>query len=93
MVNNLQVKSIVDNTSENDYFRDQLAELKESLLNPVEVKFQIQEDYDDEKSTLRRSSSDCSDIESISSSVLSRDKRKIPDGEYICVILLVCLPF
>ncbi|CAG9811220.1 unnamed protein product [Chironomus riparius] len=94
MVNSLQVQSKFDkeaNASENGHFRDQLAELKESLLNPVEVKFQIHEDYDDEKSTLRRSSSDCSDIESISSSVLSRDKRKIPDGGYGWVIVFASL--
>ncbi|XP_070493052.1 monocarboxylate transporter 14-like [Chironomus tepperi] len=88
MVNNLQIQSKLDN---DDHFRDQLAELKESLLNPAEVKFQIQEDYDDEKSTLRRSSSDCSDIESISSSVLSRNKRTIPDGGYGWVIVFSSL--
>lgn len=58
------------------YYRDQLAIMKENLLNPAEVTFRIQENGNKRK-RLTTISSDISDVESVSSST-TKEKKKIP---------------
>ena len=63
------------------YYRDQLAIIKENLLNPAEVTFDVEDDTARRK-RLTTISSELSDVseESLSSLSLVRDKKKIPDG-------------
>lgn len=59
------------------YYRDQLAIMKENLLNPAEVTFRIQENGTKRK-RLTTISSEISDVESVSSGSTTKDKKKIP---------------
>lgn len=80
----LNGRKIFPNTNDDypsQYYRDQLAIMKENLLNPAEVTFKVQENGTHRK-RLTTISSEVSDVESVSSSSTSKDKKKIPDGEY-----------
>lgn len=63
------------NGKTSQYFRDQLATMKENLLNPVEVTFRVQENGT-KRERLTTISSEVSDIESVTSG--STTKKKIP---------------
>ena len=69
--------------SHNVYYRDQLAIIREHLLNPTEVKFNVEDDVTKRK-RLTTISSEISDVSEDSVSTIStiKDKKKIPDGEY-----------
>jgi hypothetical protein len=64
-----------DTSHTSRYFRDQLATMKENLLNPAEVTFRIQENGTKRK-RLTTISSEISDVESVTSG--STTKKKIP---------------
>lgn len=66
------------NGDTSQYFRDQLATMKENLLNPAEVTFRIQENGTKRK-RLTTISSEISDVESVTSG--STTKKKIPVRE------------
>lgn len=72
------------------YYRDQLAIMKENLLNPAEVTFKVQENGVRRK-RLTTISSENSDIESVTSSGSKEHKKKIPDGGYGWVIVFASL--
>ncbi|CAG9801614.1 unnamed protein product [Chironomus riparius] len=78
--------------SHNVYYRDQLALIKEHLLNPTEVKFDVQEDVTKRK-RLTTISSEMSDMseDSVSSISTFKDKKKIPDGGYGWIIVFASL--
>lgn len=59
------------------YYRDQLAIMKENLLNPAEVTFKVQENGSRRK-RLTTISSEVSDIESTTSGSTTKEKKKIP---------------
>jgi hypothetical protein len=65
------------------YFRDQLATMKENLLNPVEVTFRVQENGTKRK-RLTTISSEISDVESVASTT----KKKIPVRKYNLVLII-----
>lgn len=66
--------------SHNLYYQDQLALIKEHLLNPTEVTFNVEDDNTKRK-RLTTISSEISDISEDSVSSLSTVKKKIPDGK------------
>ncbi|XP_070501956.1 monocarboxylate transporter 14-like [Chironomus tepperi] len=78
--------------SHNIYYQDQLALIREHLLNPTEVKFNVEDDGTKRK-RLTTISSEISDVseESVSSTSTIRDKKKIPDGGYGWVIVFASL--
>jgi hypothetical protein len=63
------------------YYRDQLAIMKENLLNPAEVTFKEVQDNGTRRKRLTTISSETSDIESVTSASTTKEKKKIPDGE------------
>lgn len=63
------------NGDASQYYRDQLAIMKENLLNPAEVTFRLQENGN-RRNRLMTISSEISDNESVASS--TKEKKKIP---------------
>ena len=78
------------NGDASQYYRAQLAIMKENLLNPVEVKFRVQENgvHGDKRKRLTTISSEISDIESVSS---TKEKKKIPVSLIMTLQCRVCL--
>ncbi len=67
------------------YYRDQLAIMKENLLNPAEVTFKVQENGAKRK-RLTTISSEISDVESVTSGSTNKDKKKIPVRKNLKII-------
>lgn len=79
------------NGDTSQYYRDQLAMMKENLLNPAEVTFKEVQENGARRKRLTTISSEVSDIESVTSSSTVKDKKKIPDGGYGWIIVFASL--
>ncbi|KAG5678198.1 hypothetical protein PVAND_007891 [Polypedilum vanderplanki] len=74
------------------YYRDQLAIMKENLLNPAEVTFKVQENGTRRKRLTTISSEiSVSDVSVTSSTYKENKKKMIPDGGYGWVIVFASL--